>query len=206
MTRYPDWAAAENAACALLLAQGGPLPARPAELLRPYARLMTYEEAAEALGYAPEAFDQADALTFRQGERWLVCYRGEGNPARRNFTLAHELGHILLKHAGGPADEAEADHFASCLLMPEPVRQALRTRPDLTAEDAAALCYMTVAAVQTAMGRRPSAADPGLIAPLAALYAPRLDALKPGGARVWGHRLQNSEKTFKKCLTSPGAL
>lgn len=52
-------------------------------------------------------------------------------PAQRraNFTLAHELGHILLGHTALPdqarspalrlAQDEEADEFAGCLLMPQ---------------------------------------------------------------------------------------
>jgi hypothetical protein len=59
----------------------------------------------------------------------LLLYNDEPgqNLARFRFTLAHELGHIVLKHReSGYAEEAEADAFAQHLLCPEPLANALR--------------------------------------------------------------------------------
>lgn len=188
MTRYPDYAAAELAACETLLRHGRPLPIRPLELIREVALVISYEEAAERLGLTAEAFErgcgQAEAFTVREGERSLVCCRMDGNPARLNFTLAHELGHILLGHAGGPADEREADHFASCLLMPEPVRRRLASRPELSAEDAARLCYLSVAAAQACMRRRPTELPRERMDALDALFASQTEALKPAPGKA----------------------
>lgn len=194
MKTYPDYAAAERAACELLLRRGEPLPVRPMALLQERARVMTYEDAAEMLGLTAEDFlraiDRADAFTVRHEERYAVCYRADGNPARRNFTLAHELGHIVLRHEEtGPAEEKEADHFASCLLMPEPVRRRIACRGDLTAEDAAALCYLSVAAAQMAMKRRPTEVDEATLTALDELFSPQVEAAKAGGARLWTHEL-----------------
>jgi Zn-dependent peptidase ImmA (M78 family) len=60
------------------------------------------------------------------------------NPRRRNFTLAHEIGHIYLDHRDdSDKNEAEANRFASELLMPEALLREMASgagRP-LTAED-----------------------------------------------------------------------
>lgn len=69
----------------------------------------------------------------------VVLYNeAQKNMRRRNFTLAHEIGHIYLEHGqDGPKDEAEADAFAAELLMPSALVQELawrRTTP-LTWED-----------------------------------------------------------------------
>lgn len=202
MTRYPDWAKAETAAYELLLrgaeagAGEGLLPVRPMALLRQVARVLSYDDAAELLGLTVDDFDRvysrADAFTVRQGEQSLVCCRMDGNPARLNFTLAHELGHIMMKHSGDPADEREADHFASCLLVPEPVRRRLMNRPELTAEDAARLCYVTVAAVQSAMRRRETSADGELLARVDALTAAQVDGLKPSQDKGLRHPLRTN--------------
>lgn len=37
---------------------------------------------------------------------------------RRRFTLAHELGHLVMHQVPSPTMEDEANEFASCLLMP----------------------------------------------------------------------------------------
>lgn len=194
MKTSPDYAAAETAAYEVLLRHGQPLPVRPMALLQERARVVSYEDAAEMLGLTRDDFDKAmmrvDAFTVHEKGVYMVCYRADGNPARRNFTLAHELGHIALDHGeAGPAEEKEADHFASCLLMPEPVRRRIALRGDLTAEDAAALCYMSVTAAQMAMKRRPTEADEALLAALDELFSAQVEAAKPDAARLWPHEL-----------------
>lgn len=66
------------------------------------------------------------------GKPQIVLNAGRGTPRRRRFTLAHELGHVLIPwHTGVIVDtidekplfvdyniEAEANRFASELLMP----------------------------------------------------------------------------------------
>lgn len=62
-----------------------------------------------------------DGMTVSLGDRYLVLYDERvASPARRNWTLAHELGHILLHHDGisGAREEREANAFAAELLMP----------------------------------------------------------------------------------------
>lgn len=45
---------------------------------------------------------------------------------RRNWTIAHECGHILLKHQkSGAKEEAEADAFAASFLLPEAAIRAM---------------------------------------------------------------------------------
>jgi Predicted Zn peptidase len=69
--------------------------------------------------------DLADGCTIilensRQGTQYLVLYNGLLQNRRRcAFTLAHEIGHILLEHRkDGPDEEKEADAFAAELLAP----------------------------------------------------------------------------------------
>lgn len=50
---------------------------------------------------------------------YLVLYHGSQKSPRRSFTLAHEVGHILLEHpSDGALQEREANAFAAELLMP----------------------------------------------------------------------------------------
>jgi Predicted Zn peptidase len=78
------------------------------------------------------------ALTCgNNGQRYIMVNQGIDNPGRRNFTIAHELGHHFLEHqlhsnsfyccddeiaeesqAITPM-ECEANYFADCFLMPE---------------------------------------------------------------------------------------
>lgn len=76
--------------------------------------------------------DLLDGFFLDLKDDGLVCLVLNDNPAfapdRRNFTLAHELGHALLHRAVFPGKEAEAEanRFAGELLMPED-----DIRPDL---------------------------------------------------------------------------
>ena len=69
------------------------------------------------------------------GQAYIMVNENISNDGRRNFTIAHELGHYFLRHelkngqcfdadiledgAATDAIEREANYFASCLLMPE---------------------------------------------------------------------------------------
>lgn len=61
-----------------------------------------------------------EGMTLRFGGKYLILYREGEHPRRLNFTLAHELGHVLLGHVGEQmrAEEAEANAFAASLLCP----------------------------------------------------------------------------------------
>lgn len=157
--RAPDYVRAADMACkSLLRLSVTELPVHPLEILRICrdTQVMTFDRAAELLGLSEDDFARlcgdADAFTIREGGRYVVCYRVGGNPARLNFTLAHELGHIVLGHEGeGDAEEAEADHFAMHLLTPRPAAEAART-----ADELARRCYVSLAAARMAMTcRRP---------------------------------------------------
>jgi hypothetical protein len=74
--------------------------------------------------------------------RVQVWLRAEDSLVRQRFTLAHELGHLLLRHPGpvfrdanfvGNLEEQAANGYAAKLLMPEPwVQEYLdRTNWDL---------------------------------------------------------------------------
>lgn len=69
-----------------------------------------------------------DAITVRREQGRIIyemLYNERANPRRMRFTLAHELGHIVLNHKmEEPWEEREADYFASQLLAPRPVCNA----------------------------------------------------------------------------------
>ncbi|MBE6906382.1 MAG: ImmA/IrrE family metallo-endopeptidase [Ruminococcaceae bacterium] len=85
-----------------------------------------------------ENFAFVGALTRgNNGQMYIMVNKGIDNAGRRNFTIAHELGHYFLAHslytnnffcsdgeiveenlASAPI-EREANYFADCLLMPE---------------------------------------------------------------------------------------
>lgn len=60
-----------------------------------------------------------DGFTVRHNGRAVIVYNERSPRTRQRFTLAHELGHIILGHEDdGPGSDAEADCFARNLLMP----------------------------------------------------------------------------------------
>lgn len=148
------------------------LPVHPENMLRLCRDtvLMTFSEAAEQLNVDRAAFERqsgaADAFTVRVtltdgSQRHVVCYQEDGNRARLNFTLAHELGHIVLNHSGeSAAEEAEADCFASYLLCPRPVlKQLASCGSTIFAEQIAALCYISVSAAEKIARQSPVRVD-----------------------------------------------
>ncbi len=70
------------------------------------------------------AGDRIDAFSCRPHglDRPLICLsRDRGNPLRRRFSAAHELGHLLLHDEAEPGDrhhEHEANRFAAEFLTP----------------------------------------------------------------------------------------
>ena len=88
---------------------------------------------AEHLGYKVTAFvpdKETENISgaVNQNDKIIFVNSAEGS-GRRRFTLAHEIGHVVL-HPGPVVDlretegskepkEKEADYFAACLLMPE---------------------------------------------------------------------------------------
>ncbi len=67
--------------------------------------------------------DDAEGITVKLSGMNLVLYDDSiTNEGRRNWTIAHELGHVLLGHTElNKLTEREADAFAAELLMPESV-------------------------------------------------------------------------------------
>ncbi|MGN1020558.1 MAG: ImmA/IrrE family metallo-endopeptidase [Aristaeellaceae bacterium] len=181
MSRQPDYDRAATAACRVLLRlRVERLPVRPLEMLRRCrdTYLCTFGQAAELLSLTGEELERlaagAEAYTFRERqegrERYVVCYRTGGNPARLNFTLAHELGHIVLRHEdAGSAAEAEADCFASHLLCPEGVARLEACR---SAELLAQLCYISRPAAEMALARRKGHAEETLLRQVAEQLMP----------------------------------
>lgn len=204
MIRLPDETAAANAALEILLRLGiTALPVRPGTVLRawPGVRLMTYAQAAESIGITEDALlrrcGDAEAFVAEDEGGTLLCYRADGNPARRNFTLAHEWGHIVLAHTeGGAAEEAEANAFASQLLMPQPVVRRLKAEGGGAAK-LARLCYVTLPAAEMAL-RRTLHADGELCAQVEKQLLPWLNRSMPDiNATFLSLKSENTQKNLK---------
>lgn len=69
-------------------------------------------------------FASEDGFSYIEsyGPRWHIIYNFDALGERAGFTLAHEIGHIVLGHKVPSLEaEAEADAFAQQLLVPEAV-------------------------------------------------------------------------------------
>lgn len=69
-------------------------------------------------------FDVPRYLWDEHGDPWVICIPSQFGPLARLWALAHELGHIIC-HGDPPIDreqhrtqEAEADEWAACALIP----------------------------------------------------------------------------------------
>jgi Zn-dependent peptidase ImmA (M78 family) len=84
------------------------------------------------------------AVTIVAGPNPVIVFNSSHSRRRRASTLMHELAHILLDHTPGnmffgggmalrtydPAQEAEADWLAGCLLLPREALLAARKAGD----------------------------------------------------------------------------
>ena len=95
-----------------------------------------------------EYFDgSVDCFVIFDGEKKVVVYNETLPQSRLNYSLAHEIGHVVLKHNESRAFryDAEADMFASRILMPAAVLKACRVS---SAEEISALCDVSLAAAE----------------------------------------------------------
>lgn len=129
---------------ALRLLAACPQPALPVDVealiaCQPGIRLLTYRQAAGLLDTSPEALGwelpSPDAFTFRVrhegAEAFIICYHEKAPLTRRRFSLAHELGHVLLAQPGaGLAQESAVNCFAQHLLCPRAVVEHMAQAAD----------------------------------------------------------------------------
>lgn len=138
----------------------------------------TYEEVTPLVGLSdPFHFrwymmDNKDAMTIRRdmgGKAvYELLYDSHGSPSRRRFTLAHELGHIILKHSQEERfEEREADFYASQLLAPAPVLEMLKERGvHLDQDTVADIFYISQSAASLCITRETTCPDRTLCADL----------------------------------------
>lgn len=98
--------------------------------------------------------DERDGVSFYADDIPYIGLNPARTTARRRFTAAHELGHILLGHTGkaaiSGADEQAADIFAVRLLAPACVLWGCQVR---TADDIQQLCGISRQAAAIRMER-----------------------------------------------------
>ncbi|CAM4058412.1 ImmA/IrrE family metallo-endopeptidase [Kibdelosporangium persicum] len=81
--------------------------------------------------------DTIDAFSSALHGRPVIALTYKGNPMRQRFSVAHELGHLLLHpepEPGSPRHEREANLFAAEFLMPaDEIRDQLPSPADIAA-------------------------------------------------------------------------
>lgn len=165
---YDDYKKARDLSWKVLLETGtNDLPVKVSRICGAYGVTLRSYEAGAPMIRAMDLEAQcgvSDGFTVRIGERSYVFYNAEQPPGRVRFTIAHELGHILLGHLSdgehtvynrepSPEDAPEehtANVFASRLLAPACVLHALGA---VTPEQIAAACDISLAAARFRSGR-----------------------------------------------------
>ena len=106
---------------------------------------------------AQELHPTESGVAIRQNGTWYIVFDDTDTLGKQRFTVAHELGHILLGHAlkNGyytrqnnlvkPADETAADMFAARLLAPSCVLWGIGAQ---TAAEIAAVCNISITAAR----------------------------------------------------------
>lgn len=136
MIKLPDYQKATNAAYEELQEYEGSYPQIDIfRLLRnhPKIKLHTFSEVASRLGISVEEFtaelsesDMGYTVYDRTKGCWLIYYNDTKCDTTIRFTIAHELGHIILKHTeDNSSTDKEANCFARNLLCPVPLRDEL---------------------------------------------------------------------------------
>jgi hypothetical protein len=107
--------------------------------------------------HAHELRPTESGIAVKQGSKWYIIFDDSDTRGKQRFTVAHELGHILMGHAlkngyytrrdniAKPADETEADMYAARLLAPACVLWGINA---CTAEQIAAICDISLTAAK----------------------------------------------------------
>lgn len=105
--------------------------------------------------HARELRPTESGISVMQNGKWYIIFDDTDTRGKQRFTVAHELGHILMGHAmkngyytrkynlTKPADETEADMFAARLLAPACVLWGIGAK---TAEQIARVCDISMSA------------------------------------------------------------
>lgn len=129
----PDYKKATNLAYEVLQKYNGVYPQIDILAIAhnyPQVKLHTFSEFASRLGITVADFtnehsesDTGFTVYDTLNQRWLMFYNDTKCETTIRFTIAHELGHIVLKHTEDTliADK-EANCFARNVLCPVPIR------------------------------------------------------------------------------------
>lgn len=158
---YENYKQARDAAWQMLIdCQVTELPVNVGQICRHYGwRLTSYrtgQKAIAALGLS-DLTKQTDGFCIYSGGRYYIFYDDTMPRARQRFTVAHEIGHIMLRHIGDgqctrinrePAEadapeETQANQFAARILAPAWVLHSIHA---LTPAEIAGVCEISMTA------------------------------------------------------------
>ena len=160
---YENYKKSRNAAWKILIAcRVDALPVDLNAVLRHLdVRVYAYSRGRELLEAAglTEAAKQVSGFTFFAGAQPVILYNDTELPQRIRFTVAHELGHLVLGHVrpgehtrqnrepqpGDSPMEQAANRFAADLLAPACVQWGLDLH---RAEDIARVCKISIQAAR----------------------------------------------------------
>lgn len=128
----PDYSKATNAAYELLAKYQGELPVIDVyriAIFYPNVKIHTYTDVADRMGIDTQTFIKNHAssehgFTIKDmvKNRYIIFFSELKDVTTVRFTIAHELGHIVLKHNDDSvAANKEANCFARNLLCPVPI-------------------------------------------------------------------------------------
>ena len=136
MIEGPDYNKATNAAYEILQKYDGGFPQIDiSQLLSsfPNVKVHTYSEIASLIGVSVPVFieeyaesDMGYTVFDKAKKRALIYYNDIKSETTIRFTIAHELGHIVLGHTeDNSVTDKEANCFARNLICPVPIRDEL---------------------------------------------------------------------------------
>lgn len=162
--RYKNYQQARDAAWQLLIdCKVSSLPVNLNDICKHLGiHVYTYRAAANVIAAAGLSAQRkiSDGFTLRRGEKTYIFYDDAAcSLGRQRFTVAHELGHIVLGHVGdgehtvanrdpSPKDdpyEIQANQFAARILAPACVLHAMGVTK---AEDISRVCEISLSAAE----------------------------------------------------------
>lgn len=161
MNNYKNYQQARDTAWQMLIdCQITELPVNVGQICQHYGwRLTSYQaghKAIAALGLS-DLTKQTDGFCLYSGGRYYIFYDDTMPHTRQRFTVAHEIGHIMLGHIGDgqctrinrePAaddapEETQANQFAARILAPAWVLHSIHA---LTPAEIADACEISITA------------------------------------------------------------
>lgn len=133
MIYKPDFKLATNTADIFLLSAGiTQFPFSLKKLLKRITlysiSLCSYSKAKQKYGIDPSKLGSNDGETIKRGDKYIIFYNDNQLKTRQRWTIAHEIGHIVMKHSFENIDEqlyskmeVEANFFAAQLLIPNQI-------------------------------------------------------------------------------------